>query len=115
MSKADSFITLSEENKALKELKDELRTLLGDSLVSLVVFGSRAKGDYDSDSDIDIAIIVEDLSRELKNVILNKVSHIELKYLVPMSTIVFSKKEFDRLKRRERRIAVDIEREGVPL
>jgi hypothetical protein len=32
-----------------------------------------------------------------------------------MSTIVFSKKEFDRLKRRERRIAVDIEREGVPL
>ena len=42
-------------------------------------------------------------------------SKIELKYLMPISTIVFSDEEFNHLKKRERRIAIDIEREGMPL
>ena len=104
-----------EENKALMELRDNLRDFLGDSLVRLVLFGSKAKGDYTNESDIDIAIIVRGLSKELKNQILNRVAEIELKHLVPISTIVFSEEEFNRLKKRERRIAIDIEREGLSL
>ena len=104
-----------EENKALIELKDDLRGLLGHSLVRLSLFGSRARGDYDDESDIDIAIIVRGLSRKLKNQILHRVAEIELKYLVPMSTLVFSEEDFSRLKKRERRIALDIETEGIPL
>ena len=106
---------ISEGNRALMELKEDLRDSLGDSLVGLILFGSRARGDYDNESDIDIAIIVQDLSRKVKNQILNKVAEIELKYLMPISTIIFSEEEFDRLKKRERRIAIDIEREGMPL
>ncbi len=105
----------SEENKALRDLKDDLSSFLGDSVVSLKLFGSRARGDYDAESDIDIAIIVRGLSRKLKNQILNRVAEIELRYLVPMSTLVFSEEDFNRLKRRERRIAIDIETEGIPL
>ena len=104
-----------EENRALMELKDILAYLLGDSLVSLKLFGSRARGDYDEESDIDIAIIIRGLSRKLKNQILTQVAEVELKYLVPLSTIVFSEEDFNHLKRRERRIAQDIEREGIPL
>ncbi len=104
-----------EENKMLMELKDSLKRLLGDRIVGLILFGSRARGDYDNESDIDIAIIVHGLSRELKNQILNTVAEIELKYITPISAIVFSDKEFNHLKKRERRIAIDIEREGIPL
>ena len=104
-----------EESRAVLELKDALTISLGDNLVRLVLFGSRARGDYDNESDIDIAIIVRGLSRKLKNQILNKVAEIEVKYLIPISTIVFSEQEFNRLKKRERRIAIDIEREGMPL
>ena len=111
----NSNVLRFEENRALMELKDDLGGFLGDSLVSLILFGSRARGDYDNESDIDIAIIVQDLSRKVKNQILNKVAEIELKYLMPISTIIFSEEEFDRLKKRERRIAIDIEREGMPL
>ena len=71
-----------EENRALMELKDDLRDSLRDSLVGLILFGSRARGDYDNESDIDIAIIVQGLSRKLKNQIFNKVAEIELKYLI---------------------------------
>jgi predicted nucleotidyltransferase len=88
---------------------------LGDRLVKIVVFGSRARGDFDAESDTDIAIIVRELSRELKYQILDTVAEIEMKFIVPLSVIVFSENEFERLKKRERRIALDIEKEGTPL
>jgi hypothetical protein len=38
-----------------------------------------------------------------------------MKFIIPLSVIVFSENEFERLKKRERRIALDIEKEGIPL
>jgi uncharacterized protein len=97
-----------------KDLKESLKDFLGER-VRLILFGSRARGDCDSDSDIDVAIIVRDLDRDLKDQILERVADIELKYLTPLSALVISEGEFDFLKRRERRIALDIEKEGIPL
>lgn len=101
--------------KELKELKEILQGLLGDRMLRITLFGSRARGDYSNDSDIDVAIIVRGLTRELKNKILDRVAEIELKYLTPLSTFVLSEDEFNHLRKKERRIALDIEREGVPL
>ena len=104
-----------EEEKVVKELKQNLNELLGDSLTGLFLFGSKARGDDDSKSDIDIAIIVRGLNRELKNDILTKVAEIEFQYLICLSTIVLSEEKFAYLKKRERRLALDIEKEGVPI
>jgi predicted nucleotidyltransferase len=104
-----------QEIKTLEKLKSSIKEFLGDRLVKFVLYGSRAKGDYDQESDIDIAIVVKVLSRELKNQILDKVVGIEFEYLTPLSAFVLSEEEFEHLKRRERRIAFDIEREGIPL
>ena len=103
-----------DESSALKELKDSLKDFLGDR-IKLILYGSRARGNYDHESDIDIAVIVKDLTRELKNQILDRVVDVELKYLTPLSTLVLSEDDFASLKNRERRIAMDIETEGIPL
>lgn len=103
------------KDTVLKELKASLTGLLGERLERLVLFGSRARGDYDSGSDIDIAVVVRGLNRELKNRIFDTVAAIEFKFLTHLSTIVFSEEEFETLKKRERRIALDIEKEGIPL
>jgi predicted nucleotidyltransferase len=113
-SSLDNILT-GEDTAALKELKVSLKRLLGDLLVRFVLYGSRARGDYEAESDIDVAIIVKGLTRELKNQILDKVAEIEFEYLTPLSTLVLSEEEFELLKKRERRIALDIEREGIPL
>ncbi len=42
----------------LRELKDVLKRFLGDR-IRLILYGSKARGDYTEDSDIDIAIIVK--------------------------------------------------------
>ncbi len=113
-SSLDNILT-GEDTVALKELKVSLKELLGDRLVGFALYGSRARGDYEAESDIDVAIIVRGLTRELKNQILNIVADIEIEYLTPLSTLVISEEDFDLLKKRERRIALDIEREGISL
>ena len=102
-------------NKALTDLKKSLKDFLGDRLRRMILFGSMARGDFTDESDIDVAIIIRGLTRELKHQILDRVAEVELKHLTPVSTLLLSEDEFNRLKRRERRIAIDIEREGVPL
>ena len=99
----------------LRELKRSLETFLGDRLVSMVLFGSMARGDYHDESDIDVAVIVRGLTRELKGRILDEVAELELEHHMPLSVFVLSEEEFNRLKKRERRIALDIEAEGIPL
>ncbi len=103
------------EEKILIELKNTLKEFLGDRMTKLILYGSRARGDYDDESDIDVAIIVKGLTRELKNQTLDMIADIEMKYLRPLSTLVISEEDFELLKKKERRIALDIEREGIPL
>lgn len=103
------------EIEILKELKGVLETLLGSQLVKMVLFGSRARGDYNEESDMDVAIIIRRLTKELKHQILDKVAEFELNHLMPISVLILSEEEFNQLKKRERGIALDIEREGLPL
>ncbi len=112
---ADKNTFTPDEERAIKELTNSLNNLLGEQLVKLALFGSRARGDYDRESDIDIAIIVRGLTRELKDQILNMVANIEFEHIVPLSTLVLSVEDFELLKKKERRIALDIEKEGVSL
>ena len=48
----------------LKCLRDTLRSRLGDGLVSLVLYGSRARGTHRDDSDIDVLVVIEGLPRD---------------------------------------------------
>jgi len=42
----------------LRELRRRLEVLYGDRLVKVILFGSQARGDASSDSDIDVAIVL---------------------------------------------------------
>ena len=100
---------------SLVNLKKSVHEIAGDRLIKMVLYGSRVRGDYSEDSDTDIAIVVRGLSREMKHRMLSRVADIEFEYLRSLSTLILSEDDFLLLKKRERRIAADIEREGVPL
>jgi predicted nucleotidyltransferase len=103
------------EKETLDDLKKALESSLGKKLISLALFGSKARGDFERDSDLDVAIVVKGLTRELKRAILDEVADVELRHLQPVSTLVLSAEDFEDLKRRERRLALDIETEGIRL
>ncbi|MBM4272756.1 MAG: nucleotidyltransferase domain-containing protein [Deltaproteobacteria bacterium] len=97
------------------DLKSRLQEIAGDRLIKVVLYGSRSRGDYSEESDTDIAIIVRGLTREMKEQLLNRVADVEFDYLRSLSTLILSEEDYLLLKKRERRIALDIEREGIPI
>ena len=107
--------TEEQVRRALATLKERLTGMLGSSLVKLALYGSRARGDYDPDSDIDVAVIVRGLDKDLKARIFEEVADVELDQLIALSTLVLSESDYQDLLAHERRIALDIEEEGIPL
>ena len=112
---AAAIVTENEVRTALAALKEQLESLLGRALVKLVLYGSRARGDADPDSDVDVAIVFRSTDRDTRNRILDVVARVELDSGVPLSTLILPEEEYRRLLGQERRIALDIEREGMAL
>ena len=100
-----------DEKKAVAEIRERV----GSWLKGLYVFGSKARGDYDPESDVDLAILVDDLDNPMKRRIIDIVVEVETRYIVVISSLVLSWKEFSHLLDRERRLALDIEKEGIPI
>lgn len=109
-----------DERAALDELVRLLKGHYGERLERVAVFGSRARGDLGVDSDIDVLIVLsvapEDEWQE-ERVIWELITAARrcAKGHVPISPAVFSVDRFYELRRRERRFALDAEKEGIRL
>lgn len=100
---------------ALTEFKDKVQKQLKGNLLSVRLFGSRARGEGDENSDLDVAIIVRKDDRMLKKQVYDYAAEIFLDKEVDISPIILSKSKFNWLKSIERGIALDIEQEGIEL
>ncbi len=107
--------------KELSQITDEaiqgLRRIYGEKLVNIILFGSYARGDYDEQSDIDIAVIL-DLDRlgekRYKTELIEFSSALDLKYDVLTSFRCIPEAEYDKWKN-SLPFYMNIEKEGVKL
>ncbi len=79
----------------------------------LVFFGSRVRGDFDVESDMDILIVLTNL--EVKERIIAVLHDIELENDMPISPVIFTSKEYEINKRLKSSFVENIEREGILL
>ena len=104
--------------KSLQEYRRLLEVEFGPRLKSLRLFGSRARGDADADSDADVSIVVHGLTEveRARAIDLALEAWRQAGSLGPLiSPLPWSEAEQERRRTLERRIALDIDREGVPL
>lgn len=96
----------------LQELKEELQKRYGSRLKGIMLFGSYARSQEREDSDIDIAIILEDFSHACEEIERTGdiVSSLSLKFNTLISLVPI--KEKDWLARKTALIS-SIKREGV--
>lgn len=103
------------EEKGLLAFKERVMKKFGDRAVAFRLFGSKARGDTWEESDTDILVLVKKITWREKNDIIDISTEINSQYDLMLSPLVMMPEEFDVLLKRERRIACDIEREGMPL
>jgi uncharacterized protein len=86
-----------EQKAFLKELKDKV--LKEDQKASLILYGSRARGDGREDSDWDILILVSK-NRDVKfeNKLRNSIYEVELEHLQLVSAIILSQSEWQSMR-----------------
>ncbi len=87
----------------------------GGRIVKLVLFGSRARGEGDENSDIDILVLVENEEQKIRRVLFDRAGDIFLEREVNISPLVMNRERYLWLKSIERGIVMDIEREGIEL
>ena len=96
----------------IKELKSGLEKKYGSQLKSILLFGSYARGEETEDSDIDIAVILEDFDHACTEIerTCDLVSSLSLKFDTLISLVHI--KEKDWLERKTALIS-NIKRDGV--
>lgn len=83
----------------LKETHSELRKIFGEKLNSVILYGSYARGDYDSESDIDVMALVDLEKSELakyRRTVSDFANDIDLKYDVLLSVKLQDKFTFEK-------------------
>lgn len=101
------------ERKAVATFKKNVRKHVGKRLKRLVIFGSKARGMADEDSDLDILVVVSHLDEDSKLHIWDEAYYVFDETDVMISPLVLSEEQFAGLVKRERLIASEIERDGI--
>ncbi len=98
----------------LPELRSRFHGLYGPGLERLVLFGSRARGDADPDSDFDVLVVVadEDTIRDNKEPANDIVCALSLEYDTVVSCAFTTREKFERSGMPFYR---NVRREGVPI
>lgn len=84
-----------------------------EKVVDVFLFGSRARGDANFDSDLDLAVIVEKVDLTTRNTIRDIATEIWLENGLYISTRVWSQTHWKRLQELKTGLYRNIQREGI--
>jgi predicted nucleotidyltransferase len=102
-----------EDYLVAKELKERLSKVV--QLVDMRVFGSRASGEADEYSDLDVFIEVEGLDKALEETVNQIAWEVGFEHSVFISPLVFTRNEIENSPLRVAPIVKNIAEEGVTI
>ena len=100
---------------AARQFALALRARYSDALVAVRLFGSCARGEMREDSDVDVAVVLEHVDGRTRRDVIDLSADVGLPHDVLLSATVLDRATFERWRRQERALVLDIERDGLPL
>lgn len=90
-----------------------MRKKLGNQVKEIILFGSRARGDFTENSDYDILIVVDKREKQIQEMVLDETSEIMDKYDALIGYIVCDENEWE--KKKKFPIGLNILKEGIEI
>jgi predicted nucleotidyltransferase len=100
---------------AASEFADRLREQLEEPVHSIVLFGSRARGDAAQSSDMDLIVVVPHANPATRRAVRYLAVEVWLKYGIYLSTRVWSQEHWQRLAALRTQLYRNIQRDGIVL
>lgn len=107
-----------DERAALKELVNRLYKRYGDDLLRMVLFGSKARNDFDEESDLDVLIVAKIPEVEYwqqKRRIIYETYDLDLEYDVVLSLLIEDESEYLQMCKWDLLINQNIQQDGIEL
>lgn len=101
------------EDKNLKRLTLKLKKQFGNHLKKIILFGSRARGDYTPESDYDFIFLFDKVSLKDKQIIDNICAEMLLDYGAVITDFTLSEQDLEEMKYEP--LIMNVRKEGVLL
>ena len=103
------------EREGVNAFAEKVKKLLGYSLLELRIFGSKVRGDFDKESDIDILLVIDSDDWHLQEAISKIAADINMEFDCNISPVIYTKLERERNKYFRTLFTQEVEKEGVSL
>jgi predicted nucleotidyltransferase len=103
------------DRTAVTEYIEQICERFPNRILAVTLYGSKARGDDDDESDIDLLVLVDVEDDEFRSELWAIASAVSLEYNVVVSPQVFGQERWDETRRIRMPLYRAIEAEGVPL
>ncbi|MCM8779119.1 MAG: nucleotidyltransferase domain-containing protein [Candidatus Omnitrophica bacterium] len=103
------------ERIALEDFRKRIERQLRGKVISIKLFGSKARGDFRKDSDLDVLVVLKGNEHNLRDRIYDIVTEVLLEYDVYISVKVYFEDEFKYLNSLPTIFMQLVNRDGIPL
>ncbi len=103
------------QRAATEDLVRRLHAGYPGRIVSIVLFGSVARGDFTADSDIDVLVVADRVDSDFKWDVWGIGSEVSLEFDVILNIHVYSQSQWTSLRDRRQPLWRNVEKEGIEL
>lgn len=103
------------ERAAIWEFARSLNRFLDDDLCHLWLFGSKARGDFTADSDLDLLIVLRQMDPERRGIVQRMAARISLDFDTLINTHIKDKAHWDTIVQYQDTLWREVQRDGISL
>lgn len=103
------------ERAAIQEYLRRLRAVYGDAVLRVVLYGSKVRGDFDTESDVDLFIVLREPDGDRRERLERDCFEIGLEYDVVLSDLIVDETRYNWMRQYQEPFYGQVEREGIDL
>ncbi|MEA3460094.1 MAG: nucleotidyltransferase domain-containing protein [Chloroflexota bacterium] len=104
-----------QERAALEEFVARVRESYEEEIARITLFGSKVRGDFDEESDVDLLMVVEHRNSQLWDDVVAIEMGLMLKYGIVISSLIMGYENYEWHRQHRAPLYCNVEREGVDL